>query len=116
MPVGPALASGKSLAHAISTGSGGSMRFPAAPLVPTHAPLKKVIILGSGGLQIGQAGEFDYSGEPTSSWCQYLCMSVSLSLCLCLCLCVSVSVSNILLVSVSVSVSVYACVCVNVCV
>lgn len=24
---------------------------------------KKVIVLGSGGLQIGQAGEFDYSGS-----------------------------------------------------
>ena len=26
-------------------------------------PLKKVIVLGSGGLKIGQAGEFDYSGS-----------------------------------------------------
>ncbi|MBX4190889.1 carbamoyl-phosphate synthase (glutamine-hydrolyzing) large subunit [Candidatus Saccharibacteria bacterium] len=26
-------------------------------------PLKKVVILGSGGLRIGQAGEFDYSGS-----------------------------------------------------
>jgi len=30
---------------------------------PPHArPLKKVLLLGSGGLSIGQAGEFDYSG------------------------------------------------------
>lgn len=26
-------------------------------------PIKKVLVLGSGGLQIGQAGEFDYSGS-----------------------------------------------------
>ncbi len=25
--------------------------------------MKKVLILGSGGLRIGQAGEFDYSGS-----------------------------------------------------
>ena len=25
--------------------------------------LKKILLLGSGGLSIGQAGEFDYSGE-----------------------------------------------------
>ena len=25
--------------------------------------MKKVLLLGSGGLQIGQAGEFDYSGS-----------------------------------------------------
>ena len=30
--------------------------------VPTVKP-KKVLILGSGGLSIGQAGEFDYSGS-----------------------------------------------------
>ena len=28
---------------------------------------KKVLILGSGGLQIGQAGEFDYSGKPSAT-------------------------------------------------
>merc|ERR1712226_1494020 len=35
------------------------------PVVPeTRPPLpKKVLVLGSGGLQIGQAGEFDYSGS-----------------------------------------------------
>lgn len=32
------------------------------PLSSTQNPLKKVLILGSGGLSIGQAGEFDYSG------------------------------------------------------
>lgn len=32
------------------------------PLIPSLHP-KKVLILGSGGLSIGQAGEFDYSGS-----------------------------------------------------
>ena len=27
--------------------------------------VKKVLVIGSGGLSIGQAGEFDYSGELT---------------------------------------------------
>lgn len=27
-------------------------------------PAKRAVIVGSGGLSIGQAGEFDYSGEP----------------------------------------------------
>jgi carbamoyl-phosphate synthase large subunit len=27
--------------------------------------VKKVLVIGSGGLAIGQAGEFDYSGEST---------------------------------------------------
>lgn len=26
--------------------------------------VRKVLVVGSGGLSIGQAGEFDYSGEP----------------------------------------------------
>ncbi|XP_076645661.1 carbamoyl-phosphate synthetase 2, aspartate transcarbamylase, and dihydroorotase rudimentary [Halictus rubicundus] len=37
-----------------------SYRSP-SPIVSTHP--KKVLILGSGGLSIGQAGEFDYSGS-----------------------------------------------------
>jgi carbamoylphosphate synthase large subunit len=37
--------------------------FPAANMVPSFPPLNKVLILGSGGLMIGQAGEFDYSGS-----------------------------------------------------
>ena len=28
--------------------------------------IKKVLLLGSGGLSIGQAGEFDYSGSQVS--------------------------------------------------
>ncbi|XP_064487253.1 multifunctional protein CAD-like [Ornithodoros turicata] len=35
---------------------------PDAPSVPMKRP-RKVLILGSGGLSIGQAGEFDYSGS-----------------------------------------------------
>ena len=30
---------------------------------PAQTPARKVLILGSGGLSIGQAGEFDYSGS-----------------------------------------------------
>lgn len=30
---------------------------------PPAKPLTKVLLLGSGGLSIGQAGEFDYSGS-----------------------------------------------------
>jgi carbamoyl-phosphate synthase small subunit len=32
-------------------------------LYPSSVPTKKVLVLGSGGLSIGQAGEFDYSGS-----------------------------------------------------
>jgi len=30
--------------------------------------VKKVLVIGSGGLSIGQAGEFDYSGRMCSMW------------------------------------------------
>lgn len=33
------------------------------PRYPNLKPYKKVLVLGSGGLSIGQAGEFDYSGS-----------------------------------------------------
>ncbi|MDR0689108.1 MAG: ATP-grasp domain-containing protein, partial [Spirochaetaceae bacterium] len=39
---------------------------PALPLSafsPPSSPVKKALVLGSGGLKIGQAGEFDYSGS-----------------------------------------------------
>jgi hypothetical protein len=39
----------------------GSFSLPVKP-VPRWSP-KKVLVLGSGGLSIGQAGEFDYSGS-----------------------------------------------------
>ncbi|KZT20717.1 carbamoyl-phosphate synth [Neolentinus lepideus HHB14362 ss-1] len=35
----------------------------AAPAPPPRVLVKKVLVLGSGGLSIGQAGEFDYSGS-----------------------------------------------------
>lgn len=42
---------------------------------PVHVPPvasvkpKKILILGSGGLSIGQAGEFDYSGSQVENCC-----------------------------------------------
>lgn len=35
-------------------------------LPPQPTKLRKALILGSGGLSIGQAGEFDYSGSQVS--------------------------------------------------
>ncbi|KAE8740857.1 CAD protein [Frankliniella occidentalis] len=63
-------------AHAQSWGRGSGMKMadrihdrlvyrPAPGVVPPcpEKPPRKVLILGSGGLSIGQAGEFDYSGS-----------------------------------------------------
>uniref|UniRef100_A0A671WA97 carbamoyl-phosphate synthase (ammonia) n=1 Tax=Sparus aurata TaxID=8175 RepID=A0A671WA97_SPAAU len=36
---------------------------PKKPDLPPRAKVSKVLVLGSGGLSIGQAGEFDYSGS-----------------------------------------------------
>uniref|UniRef100_A0A3B3XLN4 Carbamoyl-phosphate synthase [ammonia], mitochondrial n=1 Tax=Poecilia mexicana TaxID=48701 RepID=A0A3B3XLN4_9TELE len=36
---------------------------PKNPCIPPRAKVSKVLVLGSGGLSIGQAGEFDYSGS-----------------------------------------------------
>uniref|UniRef100_A0A3Q1C6V0 carbamoyl-phosphate synthase (ammonia) n=1 Tax=Amphiprion ocellaris TaxID=80972 RepID=A0A3Q1C6V0_AMPOC len=36
---------------------------PSKPNIPPRAQVSKVLVLGSGGLSIGQAGEFDYSGS-----------------------------------------------------
>uniref|UniRef100_A0A665XET6 carbamoyl-phosphate synthase (ammonia) n=1 Tax=Echeneis naucrates TaxID=173247 RepID=A0A665XET6_ECHNA len=36
---------------------------PKRPSIPPRAQVSKVLVLGSGGLSIGQAGEFDYSGS-----------------------------------------------------
>ncbi|XP_076731255.1 carbamoyl-phosphate synthase [ammonia], mitochondrial isoform X3 [Maylandia zebra] len=36
---------------------------PIKPRIPPRAQVSKVLVLGSGGLSIGQAGEFDYSGS-----------------------------------------------------
>jgi carbamoyl-phosphate synthase large subunit len=43
--------------------SGQSITLQSAPPQPDEAALKKVLILGSGALKIGEAGEFDYSGS-----------------------------------------------------
>ena len=34
-----------------------------SPVDDVKGKIKKILILGSGGLSIGQAGEFDYSGS-----------------------------------------------------
>jgi len=39
------------------------LRVETAQLTPPKPLVKKVVLLGSGGLSIGQAGEFDYSGS-----------------------------------------------------
>jgi carbamoyl-phosphate synthase large subunit/carbamoyl-phosphate synthase small subunit len=62
LPVGPSLAAGHPLSQSVEK-TNESTHFSAANLAPEYPPLKKVIILGSGGLSIGQAGEFDYSGS-----------------------------------------------------
>uniref|UniRef100_A0A4W3J2K6 Carbamoyl phosphate synthase arginine-specific large chain n=1 Tax=Callorhinchus milii TaxID=7868 RepID=A0A4W3J2K6_CALMI len=36
---------------------------PKVPLPPERLKVSKILVLGSGGLSIGQAGEFDYSGS-----------------------------------------------------
>lgn len=38
------------------------VQFPVRKLAPKVGNVKKVLLLGSGGTSIGQAGEFDYSG------------------------------------------------------
>ncbi|ROL50444.1 Carbamoyl-phosphate synthase [ammonia], mitochondrial [Anabarilius grahami] len=49
----------------ISKGKEGSIAsvMPKKPVVPQRIQVSKVLVLGSGGLSIGQAGEFDYSGS-----------------------------------------------------
>jgi carbamoyl-phosphate synthase (ammonia) len=39
-----------------------TITFPPVKPTPPRPQVKKVLLLGSGGLSIGQAGEFDYSG------------------------------------------------------
>jgi hypothetical protein len=60
---GPTLNSPSEIARRIS-----------AQVLPRLPPVdvKKVLVVGSGGLSIGQAGEFDYSGE-TLCWKDMLC-------------------------------------------
>lgn len=40
-----------------------SSAIPNPKPAPPRLHIKKVLLLGSGGLSIGQAGEFDYSGS-----------------------------------------------------
>uniref|UniRef100_H3AH65 Carbamoyl-phosphate synthase [ammonia], mitochondrial n=2 Tax=Latimeria chalumnae TaxID=7897 RepID=H3AH65_LATCH len=49
----------------IKKGKGTSIAsvMPKVPAAPPRVDVSKVLILGSGGLSIGQAGEFDYSGS-----------------------------------------------------
>ena len=56
--------------HLMQEFTGGIMTClqPEGPICkPTRVHVQKVLILGSGGLSIGQAGEFDYSGSQVSS-------------------------------------------------
>lgn len=41
----------------------GAIDFPKRSAPPAKPDIKKALMLGSGGLSIGQAGEFDYSGS-----------------------------------------------------
>ncbi|XP_051564917.1 carbamoyl-phosphate synthase [ammonia], mitochondrial isoform X1 [Myxocyprinus asiaticus] len=49
----------------IKKGKEGSITsvMPKKPAIPQRIQVSKVLVLGSGGLSIGQAGEFDYSGS-----------------------------------------------------
>jgi len=60
--VGPSMVSDGSIKQCFKKQTS-RITFPAANIVPSFPQLKKVLVLGSGGLQIGQAGEFDYSGS-----------------------------------------------------
>ena len=56
------------------------VRGNAAPVTIAHtprgAPPQKVLLLGSGGLSIGQAGEFDYSGSQAKALKEVQCHTV----------------------------------------
>ncbi|CAM9616722.1 unnamed protein product, partial [Sphacelaria rigidula] len=49
--------------NAAKTGHRSAIDFPKAKPAPEKPKIKKALMLGSGGLSIGQAGEFDYSGS-----------------------------------------------------
>lgn len=48
---------------AAKSGHREAIDFPKAKTPPPKPRIKKALMLGSGGLSIGQAGEFDYSGS-----------------------------------------------------
>lgn len=49
--------------EAAKSGHRGAIDFPQRSAPPAKPDIKKALMLGSGGLSIGQAGEFDYSGS-----------------------------------------------------
>lgn len=49
--------------NAAKSGQRTAIDFPKARPIPEKPNIKKALMLGSGGLSIGQAGEFDYSGS-----------------------------------------------------
>jgi len=60
----------KTIQESIAAGTGnlGAVKFPGGEIAENErlhprVHVKKVLVLGSGGLSIGQAGEFDYSGS-----------------------------------------------------
>jgi anthranilate/para-aminobenzoate synthase component II len=55
LPVGPSLAAGHPLERSVAR-QYETTNFTNKALIPTYPPLKKVLILGSGGLSIGQVG------------------------------------------------------------
>ncbi len=68
--IGTALSGGVPLRETIRTKR--DIGFSAPKIMPEFPQPKKVLILGSGGLSIGQAGEFDYSGK----WAHYVLFSI----------------------------------------
>lgn len=61
----PAVLKSASAASVVKPAATGDAELENAAVADASAqvPIKKVLVLGSGGLQIGQAGEFDYSGS-----------------------------------------------------
>lgn len=49
--------------NAAKSGHRSAIDFPKGKPAPPKPEIKKALMLGSGGLSIGQAGEFDYSGS-----------------------------------------------------
>lgn len=71
----PLLFFSHSVAHARADNNNGQAVKGHAPKLALLEPhifemrnIKKVLMLGSGGLSIGQAGEFDYSGSQVRFW------------------------------------------------
>jgi carbamoyl-phosphate synthase (ammonia) len=56
-----------------------SIQFPRRKPAPPRPNVKKVLMLGSGGTSIGQAGEFDYSGGQAIKVCNFVHVSLLIS-------------------------------------